>query len=80
MSELCDFVISYTAADRAWAAWIAWELQRESYAVVFYKQDFVAANVGKKADSARRDLLAGISASAFPDGHSHSGGRRASHM
>ena len=31
MGETKDFFISYTKADRAWAEWVAWELQEAGY-------------------------------------------------
>jgi len=36
-----DFFISYTAADRGWAEWIAWQLQDAGYTVVLQAWDFV---------------------------------------
>jgi hypothetical protein len=36
-----DFFISYTAADRAWAEWIAWHLEGAGYAVLVQAWDFV---------------------------------------
>jgi hypothetical protein len=27
MAQAVDFFVSYTSADRAWAEWIAWQLQ-----------------------------------------------------
>jgi tetratricopeptide (TPR) repeat protein len=35
-----DFFISYTAADRAWAEWIAWQLEAERYTTVLQAWDF----------------------------------------
>ncbi len=35
-----DFFISYTSADRAWAEWIAWQLENAGYAVVIQAWDF----------------------------------------
>ncbi|WP_239405084.1 toll/interleukin-1 receptor domain-containing protein [Frankia sp. Cj3] len=35
------FFISYTAADMPWAEWIAWQLERAGYRVLFQKWDFV---------------------------------------
>ena len=29
-----DFFVSYTAADRAWAQWLAWELEAAGYTTV----------------------------------------------
>ncbi|WP_256788055.1 toll/interleukin-1 receptor domain-containing protein [Frankia sp. AvcI1] len=36
-----DFFVSYAAVDRAWAAWIAWELENAGYSVLFPEWDFV---------------------------------------
>jgi hypothetical protein len=36
-----DFFVSYTAADRAWAEWIAWQLEAVGYRVLFQAWDFV---------------------------------------
>jgi signal recognition particle receptor subunit beta len=36
-----DFFISYTAVDRAWAEWIAWELEEAGYQVLVQAWDFV---------------------------------------
>ena len=36
-----DFFISYTAADQAWAEWIAWQLESAGYRVLFQAWDFV---------------------------------------
>jgi hypothetical protein len=36
-----DFFVSYTSADRAWAEWIAWQLQEEGYTLVIQAWDFV---------------------------------------
>lgn len=37
----CDFFISYTAVDRAWAEWIAWQLEDAGYRVLVQAWDFV---------------------------------------
>jgi len=42
MGEAADFFISYTSADRAWAEWIAWQLEAEGYKVVVQAWDFTA--------------------------------------
>jgi tetratricopeptide (TPR) repeat protein len=34
MAQAADFFVSYTSADRAWAEWIAWELEAAGYTVV----------------------------------------------
>jgi hypothetical protein len=35
-----DFFISYTRADRAWAEWIAWQLEAEGYTTIVQAWDF----------------------------------------
>ena len=35
-----DFFISYTAADRQWAKWMAWVLEKAGYTVVIQAWDF----------------------------------------
>ena len=39
-----DFFVSYASADRAWAEWIAWQLESEGYQVVVQAWDFGAGN------------------------------------
>ncbi len=36
-----DFFVSYTSADRAWAEWIAWQLEKAGYRVLIQAWDFV---------------------------------------
>ncbi len=36
-----DFFVSYTATDRRWAVWIAWELEEAGYSVLVQEWDFV---------------------------------------
>jgi hypothetical protein len=40
MGEAADFFVSYTSVDRAWAEWIAWQLEAEGYTVVVQAWDF----------------------------------------
>jgi len=40
MSGAADFFVSYASADRAWAEWIAWQLEAEGYSVVVQAWDF----------------------------------------
>jgi tetratricopeptide (TPR) repeat protein len=40
MSQSADFFVSYTSADRAWAEWIAWQLEAEGYRVALQAWDF----------------------------------------
>lgn len=35
-----DFFISYTQADRAWAEWVAWQLEEAGYYVIIQAWDF----------------------------------------
>ena len=37
---MTDFFISYTGVDRAWAEWIAWQLQEAGYTLVLQAWDF----------------------------------------
>jgi hypothetical protein len=34
MDRAADYLVSYASADRAWAEWIAWQLEAEGYMVV----------------------------------------------
>jgi hypothetical protein len=34
MGGAADFFVSYTSAGRAWAEWIAWQLEAEGYRVI----------------------------------------------
>jgi hypothetical protein len=40
MAQAADFFVSYTSADRAWAEWIAWQLEAEGHKVVVQAWDF----------------------------------------
>jgi hypothetical protein len=40
MAQTADFFVSYTGTDRAWAEWIAWQLEAEGYSVVIQAWDF----------------------------------------
>jgi tetratricopeptide (TPR) repeat protein len=42
MTQAADFFVSYTSADRAWAEWIAWQLEAEGYQVIVQAWDFTA--------------------------------------
>lgn len=39
-----DFFVSYTAADKVWAEWIAWVLEHAGYKVVIQEWDFAAGS------------------------------------
>src|SRR5262245_46330372 len=49
-----DFFVSYNANDRAFAEWIAWELEEEGFSVVIQAWDFIG-NWVLKMDLAMRD-------------------------
>jgi hypothetical protein len=40
MGEAADFFVSYTGADRAWAEWVAWQLEQAGYSVIVQAWDF----------------------------------------
>jgi hypothetical protein len=40
MGQAADFFVSYTSADRAWAEWIAWQLEADGYRVRIQAWDF----------------------------------------
>jgi hypothetical protein len=40
MDRAADFFVSYISSDRAWAEWIAWQLEAEGYQVVIQAWDF----------------------------------------
>lgn len=58
--EAADFFISYTAVDRPWAEWIAWQLESARYTVVLQAWDFVPGrdflHEMEKATSSRRTI------------------------
>jgi len=61
MSRPADFFVSYTSADRAWAEWIAWQLEAEGYQVVVQAWDFepgdnFIARMGEALEHADRTL------------------------
>lgn len=39
-----DFFISYNKADKAWAQWIAWQLEKAGYETIIQEWDFVAGS------------------------------------
>jgi hypothetical protein len=40
MDRAADFFVSYSSSDRAWAEWIAWQLEQAGYLVVIQAWDF----------------------------------------
>jgi hypothetical protein len=51
-----DFFISYTQADRAWAEWIAWQLEEARYTTVLQAWDFAP---GRALGGVRRRFACG---------------------
>src|SRR5437588_10253547 len=56
-----DFFISYNRADRAWAVWIAWQLEAAGYSTVLQAWDFVPGSnfvleMDKAAQQAKRTI------------------------
>ncbi|MBW4720528.1 TIR domain-containing protein [Saccharothrix obliqua] len=51
-----DFFVSYTADDRAWAEWIAWQLEDAGFTVLIQAWDFVPGShwVSRMAEGVRR--------------------------
>jgi TIR domain len=64
-----DFFISYTAADRAWAEWIAWQLKQEGSSVVLQAWDMVPGldflHEMQKATTRAKRTLAALSPAYF---------------
>ena len=57
-----DFFVSYNRADRAWAEWLAWQLEAAGYAVVIQAWDFrqggnYVLDMQRAIDSAQRTLI-----------------------
>jgi hypothetical protein len=40
MGRSVAFFVSYASADRAWAEWVAWQLEAEGYSVIVQAWDF----------------------------------------
>ena len=72
-----DFFISYTAADEAWATWIARTLERAGYSTVFQKWDFRSGeNFLERMDQALTNAQRVLAVTvAEPDGESGHGVR-----
>jgi len=72
MAEAADFFVSYTSADRAWAEWIAWQLEAEGYTVVVQMWGFTpgdwAHEMQQATASAQRVVLV-LSAADLRSGH-----------
>jgi tetratricopeptide (TPR) repeat protein len=68
-----DFFVSYTSADRAWAEWIAWQLEAEGYQVVVQAWDFTSghdwAHEMQHATTRAERVVAVLSAAYLRSGH-----------
>lgn len=73
MGQAADFFVSYTGADRAWAEWIAWQLEADGYQVVFQGWDFMPgydwAHGMQRATSTAERLVVVLSAAYLRSGH-----------
>jgi TIR domain len=73
MDRAADFFVSYTSADRAWAEWIAWQLEAEGYTVVVQAWDFAAgrdwAHEMRQATATAERVVAVLSAAYMRSAH-----------
>jgi hypothetical protein len=73
MAEAADFFVSYTSADRAWAEWIAWQLEGEGYRVVLQAWDFAPgrdwAHEMQQATATAERVVAVLSAAYLQSAH-----------
>jgi tetratricopeptide (TPR) repeat protein len=73
MAQTTDFFVSYTSADRAWAEWIAWQLEADGYQVIVQAWDFTAgrdwAHEMQQATTKAERIVAVLSAAYLRSGH-----------
>jgi TIR domain len=73
MGQAADFFVSYTSADRAWAEWIAWQLEAEGYQVVVQAWDFTPghdwAHEMQRATTTAERIVAVLSDAYLQSGH-----------
>jgi TIR domain len=73
MAEAADFFVSYTSSDRAWAEWVAWQLEAEGYQVVVQAWDFTPghdwAHEMQQATTTAKRVVAVLSAAYLKSGH-----------
>jgi TIR domain len=73
MGQAADFFVSYTSADRAWAEWIAWQLEADGYQVVVQAWDFTPgrdwAHEMQQATTTAEQVIAVLSAAYLQSGH-----------
>jgi hypothetical protein len=73
MGQAADFFVSYTSVDRAWAEWIAWQLEADGYKVVVQAWDFTPghdwAHEMHQATATAERVVAVLSAAYLRSGH-----------
>jgi hypothetical protein len=73
MSQVADFFVSYTSADRAWTEWIAWQLEAEGYQIVVQAWDFTPgrswAHEMQQATATAERVVAVLSAAYLESEH-----------
>lgn len=73
MDRAADFFVSYTSADRAWAEWIAWQLEADGYKVVVQAWDFGPSrdwvHEMQQATTMATRVVAVLSAAYLQSGH-----------
>jgi pimeloyl-ACP methyl ester carboxylesterase len=73
MGWAADFFVSYTSPDRAWAEWIAWQLEADGYKVVVQAWDFIAgrdwAHEMQQATVTAERVVVVLSAAYLKSGH-----------
>jgi anti-sigma regulatory factor (Ser/Thr protein kinase) len=73
MGQAADFFVSYTSADRAWAEWIAWQLESEGYHVRIQAWDFTPgrswAHEMQQATTTAERVVAVLTASYLESEH-----------
>jgi TIR domain len=79
MAQAADFFVSYTSADRAWAEWIAWQLEAEGYKVIVQAWDFSPGNDWahemQQATATAERVVAVMSAAYLRSAHGEAGWR-----
>jgi hypothetical protein len=71
MAQGADFFVSYTGADRAWAQWVAWQLEQTGYRVIVHAWDFepgdnLVARMRDALEHADRALALGLGLVGLP--------------
>src|SRR6266545_3437498 len=73
MGGPADFFVSYTSVDRAWAEWIAWQLEAEGYQVIVQAWDFTPGrdwvHEMQQATTTAERVLVVLSAAYLKSGH-----------